>query len=265
MQKAVGLLVLCWLSAAGLRAGLIPISYSANATATTFQYTGIAGLLNGAIFPTGSQTYNGVPFNLGPIWSADVAAAGGSGTITDTIIIDVNNVNTVYTLLNTEWGQPGTPSLVTYTFTFSNNSTYVVSLLGNAQVRDYNNYTWTDSISATWSAPSGMTDSTVNAWNDASLGLGCPEQACSEQNYQRLDEQIINIPNSFNGLTLVSLTITDTGTHATFPPGLTDQRSFLSALTVGGTNVTSVPEPGTFALLFGGLGIVALRKRLVKS
>jgi len=264
MQKAVGWLVLCWLSASGLWAGLIPINFAGNTTAATFQYTGVAGLLNSAVFPTGAQTYNGVPFNLGPIWSADVAAAGGSGTVTDVIPIDVNNANTVYTLLNTEWGQPGTPSLVTLTFTFSDNSTYVVSLLGNTSVRDYNNYIWTDSISNTWSAPNGMTDSTVNAWNDISVGVNCPAQQCSEQNFQRLDEQIINIPSLFNGLTLVSLTITDIGTHASYPPGLTDQRSFLSALTVGGTNVTSVPEPGTWALLFGGLGFVALRKRLAR-
>lgn len=256
VQKAISGLVLCWLSVVGLQAGLVPIDISGEANTT---WSAFPNLLNGNLFPTGTHTYGGVAFNIGAVWSSDVQANGASGLVQTTIAINVPAASTIYTLMNTEWGEPAeNGSFLQYTFTFSNESTYTVELFGNQAVRDYNNYTWTNSISGAWSAAGGMTDSTIEVFND---GVG-----------QRLDEQIINIPASFLGLTLVSLTIDDFGNHSNPADALLQtpssdpthpQRGFLAGLSVGQPN-SPTPEPGTIVMLLGGLGaMVLLRKRRV--
>jgi len=268
MQKAIQIFVLCWLSATGLEAGFMPVSLGAAANTTI----GAFGLLNANLFPTGPQNYGGVPFNVGPTWSADVAAGQQQKIGLEQTVIPINvfGVATMYTLMNSQWGQTS-GTFVSLIFTFGDGSTYTVGLGANQAIRDYNNYTWTNSISSSWSAPGGLTDSTVSIWNDN--GMPCnqaPGGICSiaSGSYQRLDEQIINLPTNSLNLTLVSLTVVDGGDHATAQDALVPnpndaQRSFITGVTANTGSGAPVPEPGTLAMLLGGIGaIVALRKRL---
>jgi hypothetical protein len=270
MQKAIRVFVLCWLSAVCLEAGFVPLGLGsvANTTFNTFPL-----LLNGNLFPTGSQTYGGVPFNIGPVWSADVAAGGVRNQGLEQVVIPINTfgVTTLYTLLNSEWGKPS-GTFASLILTFSNGSTYTVGLAGNQAIRDYNNFSWTNTVLGSWSDGNGLMDSTAMAWSDD--GMPCNSQTgtgttCSilSGHYQRLDEQTINIPVSLQSLTLVSLTVVDGGDHATtqdaqIPNPSDAQRSFIGGLSIS-TGVGPVPEPGTWILLLGGAGamMVARRKR----
>jgi len=68
--------------------------------------------------------------------------------------------------------------------------------IGNINIRDYNNGSYTDSIAAI--CQESRSFATINAWTNGADG-------------QRLDEQIYELPSSFKGQTLVSVTITDSG------------------------------------------------------
>jgi hypothetical protein len=177
-----------------------------------------AGIINCSTYPFGAQTYDGIPYVIpgnaqgtaNNFWSSEVAAGGGSGTVSVTVPINVAKVKTVYTLINTLWGttQPG---LITVTFTGSAGATWTFDPVGNVNVRDYNqNPSTTDSIVC--QLPAGVGKSTtINAWVN---GQG-----------QRLDEQVYELPAAFRTQTLVSMTITDSGNSG-------QQRSFLAAVTV---------------------------------
>jgi hypothetical protein len=188
--------------------------------------------------PTGTLTANGSVFNIAGAnggnnaWFSSVAANNGAGTVSVTIPINVVGATTVSTLMNTFWGQAAAEDVVT--FTGSAGAIYSVNLVGNQNIRDYNNYVWTNSISGT----------TTNAWNN--------------NNGQRLDEQIFNLPSEFADQTLESMSITDSGNQVS-------SRVFLAGLTVDpGSNAMAVPEPASLALVGGVLmfaGLVFRRRR----
>ena len=177
---------------------------------------------NCSTYPYGAQTFDGIPYLIpgnaqgtaNNFWSSEIAAGGGSGTVSVTVPINVAKVKTVYTLMNTLWGTTQS-GLITVTFTGSNGATWTFDPVGNVNVRDYNSGNTTNSI--TCQLPGGVGQSaTINAWVN---GSG-----------QRLDEQVYELPAAFKSQTLVSMTITDSGNT-----GL--QRSFLAAVTVS----TAVP------------------------
>jgi hypothetical protein len=189
----------------------IDISAEANAT-----WCG-QSVINCSTFPSGSQSYDNVTFNIptsNNAWFANVAAGGGSGQVSVTIPVNVKNVKTVYTLMNTFWGitQSG---LLSVTFTGTNGATWTYNLTGGTDLRDYNqNGSTTNTISCQLPGlPKKTTGAigTVGAWNN---GQG-----------QRLDMQIFALPKSFATQTLTSVTITDNGNA-----GL--QRAFIAAMTV---------------------------------
>jgi hypothetical protein len=170
-------------------------------------------------FPTGKLVKNGVTFEISNKsnngWFAWVAN-GGSGTATVTIPVNVKDVKTVYTLMATQWGTTAT-GLLSITFTGSGGAVWTYDLTGGIDIRDYNNDDNTNSIDC--ALPDTITSKkgsagTVSAWNN---GQG-----------QRLDMQIFELPTSFAGQTLESITITDKGDSGV-------QRSFIGALTVSTT------------------------------
>jgi hypothetical protein len=102
---------LCAPAAVPARAAEIPIDISGFVNAPwTFSTCGVGFILNGDTFPTGSQNF-GVPFAIptGPnnVWLGAVAADCGAGTLRLTIPVDVPGVRSVFTLLNTFWGEQG--------------------------------------------------------------------------------------------------------------------------------------------------------------
>jgi hypothetical protein len=178
-------------------------------------------LINCSTFPTGSQSYNGVAFDIPTTdnaWFADAAAHGQSGQVSVKIPVNVKNVKTVYTLMNTIWGSK-TKDLLTVTFTGTGGASWTYEIIEGSDTRDYNNGNYLNTIDCRLpnipSKTAGKTGS-VSAFKN---GKG-----------QRLDMQIFELPTSFAGQTLVSVTITDNG-------GPEVQRGFLAAMTVS----TSVP------------------------
>jgi hypothetical protein len=175
-------------------------------------------IINCSTFPFGAQTYDGIPYVIlgnshgtaNNFWSSEIAADGGSGTVSVTVPINIAKVKTIYTLMNTLWGTTQS-GLLSVTFTGSAGATWTVNLVGGTNVRDYNqNGSTTDTILCQLPGAAGKT-ATVNAWVN---GEG-----------QRLDEQVFELPAAFRTQTLVSMTITDSGNSG-------EQRSFLAAVTV---------------------------------
>jgi hypothetical protein len=187
----------------------IDISSVANANWCT------AGAANCTTLPFGTQAYDGVTFHIpgtastDNFWFSRVTADNGNGKVSVTIPIKIANVKTVYTLMNTDWGSAET-GLLSIAFNGTNGATWTYDPLGNVNIRDYNNGSFTNTIDC--ALPSGPGNgATVSAFNN---GKG-----------QRLDMQIYELPQSFTGQTLESITITDSGSEGV-------QRSFLAALTV---------------------------------
>ncbi|MFY9703937.1 MAG: hypothetical protein WCB56_14410 [Terriglobales bacterium] len=205
------LLILC------LGTGLVHAATTINISSFANQ-TWCPDFGNCSTLPFGKQTYNGIPFLIpgnangtaDNVWWANVAAGGGSSTVSITIPVNVAKVKTVYTLMNTTDGSTES-GLLSITFTGSGGATWTVDPIGNINIRDYNNGSYTDSIACHLPGIAGSF-ATINAWTNGADG-------------QRLDEQIYELPSSFKGQTLVSVTITDSGA-----PGV--QRSFIAALTV---------------------------------
>jgi hypothetical protein len=174
-------------------------------------------IINCSTYPFGAQTFDGIPYLIpgnaqgtaNNFWSSQIAAGGGSGTVSVTVPINVAKVKTVYTLMNTLWGSTQS-GLVTITFTGSAGATWTFDPIGGTNIRDYNNGSFTDSIACQIPGAVGESAS-INAWVN---GQG-----------QRLDEQVYELPAVFKTQTLVSMTITDSGNSGF-------QRSFLAGVTV---------------------------------
>jgi hypothetical protein len=171
--------------------------------------------LNCTTLPFGTKSYDGVTFDIPGTsttknaWFADVAANLGSGKVSVTIPVNIKDVKTVYTLMNTDWGSTA-KGLLTITFTGTNGATWTYDPIGNVNIRDYNSGSYTNNIGC--ALPTGPgTAATVGGFKN---GKG-----------QRLDMQMYELPASFAAQTLVSITITDTGNEGV-------QRAILAALTV---------------------------------
>ncbi|MBU6995382.1 PEP-CTERM sorting domain-containing protein [Ferrovum myxofaciens] len=197
--------------------------------------------INGSTFPTGNQTYNGVPFNIANVaisgggtnnfWTGGGSSNAPSGTYSTTLtfgnILDVTNV---YTMINTLWGTTNTnPTPLNIAFNAGNGvASYTKSLVGNVDVRDYNNGFYTTTINGT---------TTTNAFTN---GQG-----------QRLDMQNYALPSYFLTDGLASITLTEIGA-----PGY--EKAMFNALTLQTSAgvPAAVPEPASVALL--GIGLLGL-------
>jgi hypothetical protein len=192
---------------------------TAYAADTTVNLSGVANetwcglqFINCSTFPSGAQSYNGISFAIPTVnnaWFAEQAAGGGGGSVSITIPVNVKGVKTVYTLMNTIWGSK-TKGLATITFTGTGGVTWTYDIVEGSDTRDYNQGNYVNSIDCR--LPSGVSKTgTVSGWKN------------SEQ--QRLDMQMFELPASFAGQTLKSVTITDNGNYEV-------QRIFIAAMTV---------------------------------
>jgi hypothetical protein len=183
--------------------------------------------------PTGVTTLGGIPFNITSnaagkqAWGAATAAGGGPNVVSITIDVNVYGVTDVYTLINTFCGQPGPNSYASLTFTGSGGASYTKALIGNVDIRDFNEDGFTNSINGS---------TTTNVLNVAIDIQNTPG---------RLDMQDIALPSAFATQALTTIQLVDTG-HRGF------QRVALDGVTVA----SSAPEPSTLALL--GVGAVSL-------
>ena len=166
-------------------------------------------------FPSGPQTFGGVPFAI-PSSGFNIWASYNVGLpATRTFPVGVFGVDRVYTLMNTYWGETGPGTLAAIEFNGSEGAFYRYYLDGNVDIRDWNAWPQsTNSINGT---------TTVNA-----LTLG---------NGSRLDRQTFTLPPEFRSQTLTSVRLLDNGAPGT-------QTIFLAGLTVH-----TVPEPETHALV----------------
>ncbi|MFT3686295.1 MAG: VPLPA-CTERM sorting domain-containing protein [Phycisphaerales bacterium] len=193
-----------------------------------------AYLANGHTFPTGNQTFLGVPFALGGsgdtstpwAWNA-LFGQEDSSQQSLSVATNVNGAVAVHTLINTFWGMPGSEgSFLSITFNATGGLSHTVDLYGDSDVRDYNQNNWTNSINGT---------TTQNVFDN---GFG-----------QRMDMQTFVLPAAFANETLTSVVLTDRGGYAF-------QTAFISGLTV------QTPTPGAAAVLgLGGLGAMRRRRR----
>ncbi len=172
----------------------------------------------------GAQTFNGVPFNLAVDGSGNTAFFNG----TTDIAVNLAGITQAYTLINSAVGTYGANN-GSVEFFGTNGAYYKVDLIQGVNIRDHFDGFYNNIIDG------------VNAVAAFNIGPG----------HARLDEQIYNLPGVFATETLQTIRFTSPGVD-----GGSGGIGFITAATVG-----VVPEPGTYALMFAGLGIVALMAR----
>jgi len=158
--------------------------------------------------PTGDVTFNGVPFFLYPWtdnntgWSAYFAP----GNDPRKLVMPVNEdgVAGINLLACTYYGATGPASYASVSFWANGSIVYTKELIGNQDIRDYNNSTYTNNINNT---------TTVNAWQ-------------SKEGKTRLDNVHIQMPVTTR---IDSILISDNGGNG--------QRIFIIAATVEKTPV----------------------------
>jgi hypothetical protein len=216
------------------RAALTPLTLPA---LTEDIRTWTDGAAYNSLFPSSSQVLAGVPFNFQSDPNGNTVFYGGTlgAPVAASLAIPVNifDATKVYMLINTAFGSPG--SLVgSVTFNGSGGSSYTVSLVEGANVRDH----YFGGFVNTTTDPS----TTEAVFGDSSPG------------HAHFDMQTFTLPSSFASETLASIEFTSTG------DGNPDGKAFLAGATVLSGGV--VPEPTTLlagALLLLPLGASAIR------
>jgi hypothetical protein len=146
--------------------------------------------------PVGNVTLGGVPFLISPIapqgnniWSA-ATAQPGIGEATLSVPVNLDNVSEVHLLMNTFWGQPTVLAHINLVF---DTGTHVQNLLGNSDIRDYQNWVFTNLVNDITSVPVFTGSSTY----DHVAG--------------RIDKMMIAVPAQYRGAHLVEVQAVDDG------------------------------------------------------
>jgi hypothetical protein len=209
-------------------------------------------------FPSGGTTLTvaGVPFGLalddGAVGSLGIVQSPNSGIVPNqtatpysfTFAVPAGTEATaLYSLANSTYGEAGA-LLGSIMVTGTHGETATLDLAEDYDIRDYNNGIWEDMVSDTSVVSTYFTGPSGNA---------------------RLDMQVLDLPSSFDGDTIASITFAGIAPGELYGgyPG----DAFITGLTFEDSN--SIPSPGvpdggmTIALLGGALvGLQALRRKL---
>ncbi len=199
--------------------------------------------INGSTFPTGAQTFNGVPFSIANVsngnggynnfWTGGGSSTVAPGTYSVTLSLsDVLDVTRVYTMINTLWGSANTKNVLDITFNAGNGGASVTQdLIDGVNVRDYN-LSYGNTINGTTT-----------------------KQAFSNGKGQVLDMQEYTLPSYFATDGLASVTLTENGASGY-------EKAMFSALTLQTGAPVGVAEPLSLSLLLTGIaGLAAVRRR----
>jgi hypothetical protein len=224
--------------------GGLALAIVASPSFAAFTTVDLSGVINGSLdrgtstFPTGLTTGNqgsDVPFvvavnpaiNEAGAWLG-TAGAGASVTVS----IDAPGQASFYALLNNYNGTPGADEY-DITITATNGDSVSYQSIGGVDTRDFNANVYTNTIA-----------NTTTPWFDNGTG-------------QRLDLREFTLPTSFLTETVDTFTITQvTGQDPALFSGLTFSTEPI---------IAAVPEPGTYALMIGGFGLLAFTTRRRKA
>ena len=173
-------------------------------------------------------------FTLLPTSANNIWLGATTGDSVD-IAVNIQNATTAYTLMNTGYGQNG---LLTATVTFkaTGGVSQSFDLYGNSDIRDFNNYVWTNSINGTTTQEWYTTNSTPTT-NDQT---------------HRYDAQQFALSSAFLGQTLTDILITAGSAGSNY------SQPFLVAANVQTAAVAATPLPGALPLFVSGLGALSV-------
>ncbi|MBW3623260.1 MAG: Ig-like domain-containing protein [Armatimonadetes bacterium] len=164
--------------------------------------------------PKGSTVLGGIPFDL-PVsgndhWTSSLVPGPNPRTLD--VPVNLSGVTEVHTLINTGWGKPGPESYASLEFFGSNGAYFKKDLVGNQDIRDWSQWSFTNGINGT---------STFGVLYRGS---------------HRVDKQRVALPPEFIGQRLERIRLTDNGAE-------NFQRAFMAGLTVGRFRGNEPPAP----------------------
>ncbi len=205
----------------------VPIDFS-----TSFNWS-TAYQISGELFPTGELLLGGAPFSIPTVglnaWHSNEVLGRNPHVLE--IPVDVSHAISVHALINSWWGVPGPGSLATVEFYGCNGTFYSKPLIGNEDIRDYFNGSYTNSINGT---------SSTEVFGNGTV---------------RMDKVRIDLPAAFltERLSLVRIVDTgDSGVQRVWVGGLSVETGVVSCVAdLSGDGIVGGED---LAILLGGWG-----------